>query len=86
MSEAMKIVVWSPQARQELFAIDRQLALDILRAIDAYLTSGAGDVKKLRPPRDELRLRVGDYRVFFYQLAPNSLHILSVKHRAEAYR
>ena len=86
MSEEKKTVVWAPEAREELRAIDRQTALDILHAIDDYLTSCTGDVKKLRPPRDELRLRVGDYRVFFYQRAPDSLHITSVKHRSQAYR
>jgi mRNA-degrading endonuclease RelE of RelBE toxin-antitoxin system len=55
-------------------------------AVDDYLNDGKGDVKKLRPPRDELRLRVGDYRVFFYQLAPVSMRITSVKHRSQAYR
>ena len=86
MSETKKSVIWAPQAQDQLRAIDREVAVDILHAIDEYLTSGIGDVKKLRPPRDELRLRVGDYRVFFYQLAPLSLRISGVKHRSEAYR
>jgi mRNA-degrading endonuclease RelE of RelBE toxin-antitoxin system len=86
MSEEKKSVLWAPEAREELRAIDRQTALDILHAIDDYLTLGIGEVKKLRPPRDELRLRVGDYRVFFYQLAPLSLKITSVLHRSQAYR
>ena len=54
-------------------------------ARDDFLTNGRGDVKKLRPPRDELRLRVGDYRVFFYHVAPLSIRITGVKHRSEAY-
>lgn len=64
MSEEKKIVIWAPEARDEIRAIDRQTALDILHAIDDYLTTGIGDVKKLKPPRDELRLRVGDYREY----------------------
>jgi hypothetical protein len=55
-----KIVVWSRSAQSQLAAIDREIALGILHAIDDLLTSGTGDVKKLRPPRSELRLRVGD--------------------------
>ena len=86
MSEARKRVAWASEAQEQLRAIDRETALHILRAIDEYLTNGIGDVKKLRPPRDELRLRVGDYRVFFHQVAPLSLSIISVKHRSEAYR
>lgn len=81
-----KSVVWSRSAQAQLAAIDREIALGILHAIDDLLTTGVGDVKKLRPPRSELRLRVGDYRVFFLYRAPRSIEILSVKHRREAYR
>lgn len=86
MSEARKSVLWSPEAEAQLRAIDRETALRILYAVDDYLTDGSGNVKKLRPPRKELRLRVGDYRVFFYQLAPLVIKVTSVKHRSEAYR
>ncbi len=86
MSEPKKSVTWAPEAQDQLRAIDREMAMQVLHAVDDYLTHGVGDVKKLRPPRDELRLRVGDYRVFFYQLAPLSIKITGVKHRSEAYR
>jgi mRNA-degrading endonuclease RelE of RelBE toxin-antitoxin system len=86
MSEARKRVTWASEAQEQLRAIDRETALHILHAMDEYLTDGIGDVKKLRPPRDELRLRVGDYRIFFYQVTPLSLNVTSVKHRSEAYR
>ena len=86
MAQPKKRVTWAPDAQQQLRAIGRETALDILHAVDDYLAKGVGDVKKLRPPRDELRLRVGDYRVFFYQLAPLSIMITGVKHRSEAYR
>jgi mRNA-degrading endonuclease RelE of RelBE toxin-antitoxin system len=81
-----KTVVWATSAQTQLSAIDRETALGILHAIDDYLTSRVGDVKKLRPPRRELRLRVGDYRVFFLAHGPASIEILGVKHRREAYR
>jgi len=86
MSEPPKNIIWAPEAQAQLRAIDRATALDILHAIDDYVTSGKGDVKKLRPPRDELRLRVGDYRVFLYQIAPLSIRITGIKHRSQAYR
>jgi len=81
-----RTVLWSPNAQNQIADIDRETALAILHAIDDYLTSGVGDVKKLRPPRQELPLRVGDYRVFFLSIAPRSIQILAVKHRREAYR
>jgi mRNA-degrading endonuclease RelE of RelBE toxin-antitoxin system len=81
-----KTVLWATNAQAQLAAIDRETALGILHAIDDYLTSGIGEVKKLRPPRKDLRLRVGDYRVFFLLHGPTSIEILGVKHRRDAYR
>jgi len=51
-----------------------------------HLTTGAGDVIKLQPPRFEFRLRVGDYRVIFLRLVPAGTEVLHVRHRSEAYR
>ena len=51
-----------------------------------YLATREGDVKRLQdvePP--ELRLRVGNYRVRFYDHG-DSILVLAVKHRREAYR
>ena len=81
-----KIVIWSADAKAELRAIDRETAVRVLRAIDHYLTTGAGDVIKLQPPRFEFRLRVGDYRVIFLRLDPAGIEVLHVRHRSEAYR
>ena len=83
---ADKLVLWSANAQAQVAAIDRETALGILHAIDDYLTTGVGDVKKLRPPRQELRLRVGNYRVFFLAHGLRSIEILAVKHRKDAYR
>lgn len=83
---AKKIVQWSTSVRAQVARIDRETALDILHAIDDYLTTGVGEVKKLRAPRQELRLRVGDYRVFFLVHGPHAIEVLAVKHRREAYR
>ena len=81
-----KCVAWTDQAKADLRAIDQPTALRILHAIARYLASGEGDVKRLQdiePP--ELRLRVGDYRVRFYDHG-DSILVLAVKHRSEAYR
>ncbi|MGD0694349.1 MAG: type II toxin-antitoxin system RelE/ParE family toxin [Terriglobia bacterium] len=77
---------WSPLARADLRAIDRETAMQILRAIDRYLTTGAGDVKKLQPPRQEFRLRVGDYRLLFLSREELTIEVVRVRHRREAYR
>jgi hypothetical protein len=81
-----KIVVWSPDAKAGLRAIDRETALRILHAVDHYLTTGTGDVTKLHPPRFEFWLRVGDYRVLFLRIHATSIEVLHVRHRREAYQ
>jgi len=81
-----KKVAWTDPAKANLRAIDQATALRILRTLARYLATGEGDVKRLQdvePP--EFRLRVGDYRVRFYDLG-DSIEVLSVKHRREAYR
>jgi mRNA-degrading endonuclease RelE of RelBE toxin-antitoxin system len=79
-------VVWSPEARADVRAIERETAMQILYCIDRYLANRTGDVKKLKPPRTGFRLRCGDYRVFFDLKDENTIEIIGVKNRREAYR
>ena len=81
-----KKIAWTDQAKAHLRAIDRGTALRILHILARYLATGEGDVKRLQevePP--EFRLRTGDYRVRFHDLG-DSILVLAVKHRREAYR
>lgn len=43
-------VLWSPEARADLRAIDREQALQILYCVSRYLTNRIGDVKKAEAP------------------------------------
>jgi mRNA-degrading endonuclease RelE of RelBE toxin-antitoxin system len=79
-------VIWSPEARMDLRAIDRETALQILYCVGRYLSTRTGDVKKLRPPRTGFRLRCGDYRIFFEVKDENIIEIIGVRHRRHAYR
>ena len=46
MSEPQRLaVIWSPEARADLRAIDRETALEILYCLDRYLTTRTGGVK-----------------------------------------
>jgi mRNA-degrading endonuclease RelE of RelBE toxin-antitoxin system len=81
-----KKVAWTDEAKANLRSIDQATALRILHVVARYLVNGEGDVKRLQgiePP--EFRLRVGDYRVRFHDLG-DSIVVLAVKHRREAYR
>jgi len=79
-------VVWSPEARDDLRAVDRESAMQILYCIDRYLASRTGEVKKLKPPFTAFRLRCGDCRVFFDKKNGGTIEITAVRHRKAAYR
>jgi mRNA-degrading endonuclease RelE of RelBE toxin-antitoxin system len=81
-----RTVIWSPKARADLRAIDRTQAMQILETINRYVSTGAGDVIQLQPPRSEFRLRVGDYRVVFVPKGEAAIEVMRVRHRREAYR
>jgi mRNA interferase RelE/StbE len=58
----------------------------ILRALTRYGESGEGDIKALSGEWDgNFRLRVGDFRVIF-QIVPEEITILRVRHRSDVYR
>ncbi|MGO9316970.1 MAG: type II toxin-antitoxin system RelE family toxin [Terracidiphilus sp.] len=81
-----KKIAWTDQAKTDLRAIDQASALRILHTMARYLATSDGDVKRLQdvePP--EFRLRVGNYRIRFHDLG-DSILVLAVKHRREAYR
>jgi mRNA-degrading endonuclease RelE of RelBE toxin-antitoxin system len=79
-------VTWSPEARADLRAIDRETAIQILHCVGRYLSNRTGDVKKLKPPETGFRLRCGDYRVFFVHGNETTIDVTGVRHRREAYR
>jgi mRNA interferase RelE/StbE len=64
-----------------------KLSSDIRRRIDARLTdfaaTGHGDVKRLKG-RDGARLRIGDWRVIFYE-DDGAIVVAAVGHRREIY-
>jgi mRNA-degrading endonuclease RelE of RelBE toxin-antitoxin system len=81
-----KKISWTDQAKADVRAIDRETALDLLHGLARFLISEEGDVKRLKniePP--EYRLRLGSYRLRFLDHG-DSIEILHVRHRKDAYR
>lgn len=81
----MKRIVWTEAAKADVRALDKPTAMRVLSALHRFAESGAGDVKALQD-REELRLRIGDYRLFFAYSAFEIIEVLRVVHRREAYR
>ena len=81
-----KKIVWSDEARADVRAIDRATALWLLQGLARFTLTESGDVKQLEgydPP--QFRLRVGDYRIRFRYIG-ESIEIVRVRHRKDAYR
>ncbi|MBE3110448.1 MAG: type II toxin-antitoxin system RelE/ParE family toxin [Acidobacteria bacterium] len=66
--------------------MDRVQAVRVLEAVQRFVDTGHGDVRRLMGYEREYRLRVGDWRVRFAQQVDGSLLILRVLHRSVAYR
>ena len=82
----MREVEWTETALEHMAALDRGIARRVKQAVERLADTGAGNVKRLQgidPP--EYRLRVGDYRVRFH-LERETIQVLRVRNRREAYR
>jgi mRNA interferase RelE/StbE len=82
----VKKIIFTPAARADVRRLDRETAMRILTALDRLARTGEVDIKKLEGNTNDLRLRVGDYRVRFIENPPGTLYIHAVLHRSEAYR
>jgi mRNA interferase RelE/StbE len=79
----MKPILFTPASARQW----AKLTEDVRRRIDARLrefaASGKGDVKRLKG-RAGARLRVGDWRVIFYE-ERDAIVVVAVGHRREIY-
>ena len=77
---------YDPKALKQLQKLDKNIASNILDGIEEYFTNPISTkIKKLKTPFDgAYRLRIGDYRVIFYQ--EDGLVLISkIAHRKQAY-
>jgi mRNA interferase RelE/StbE len=79
-------IVWTGPAAADVRRLDKPTAMRILSALHRFAESGTGDVKALGGEREELRLRIGDYRLFFVYSSAGTIEIRRVLHQRDAYR
>jgi mRNA interferase RelE/StbE len=83
----VKRFTFTAEARADLRRIERDQALLILKALTRFAAEGTGDIKKLVDDASErYRFRVGDWRVFFRFEENETLHVVHVENRRDAYR
>ena len=78
-------VLFRPAAVRDLGHLDRGVQARIDAALVRYAMTGHGDVKSLKNRPGELRLRVGQWRVFFSLEPPDVVRVLGIDNRGEAY-
>lgn len=82
----MREIEWTGPALADMAALDKGVARRVKQAVERFAATGAVNVKRLQgvePP--EYRLRAGDWRVRFH-LAGETIRVLRVRNRREAYR
>ena len=79
----MGSVVFKTAAMRHWLKLPPQLRDRMAAKLDVLAQTGHGDVKKLKG-QDGARLRVGDYRIIFYQESDNIV-VTDVGHRRDIY-
>lgn len=81
-----KRVIWAGQAKADIRAIERPIAVQILKTLARYALTGHGNTKQLQGIEPAMiRLRAQDHRVFFRDHG-DYLEISRVLDRKQAYR
>ena len=79
-------LLYKPAAQRALGRMDRSEAERIIRSLEAFATTGLGDVKALKGAlKGRYRLRVGKWRVFFGLDQPGSIVLSDIDNRGQAY-
>jgi mRNA interferase RelE/StbE len=79
----MKAVVFTTAASRQWIKLTASIRGRITPKLQAYASTGTGDVKRLKGQAG-CRLRVGDYRVIFFEDA-RTITVAAVGHRREVY-
>jgi Cytotoxic translational repressor of toxin-antitoxin stability system len=81
--DVMGQIGFTPTATRQWLKLSPHVRERIGKKLDAFAATGHGDVKKLKGHAGA-RLRVGDWRVIFYQEA-ETIVVVAVGHRRDIY-
>ena len=79
----MKAIVFTSAATRQWLKLDGSVRDRINARLERFAATGQGDVKKLKG-RAGARLRIGDWRVIFFDEDGNIV-VVAVGHRREIY-
>ena len=79
----MKAIAYTGVAARQRAKLDAKVRGRIDAKLESFARSGQGDVKRLSG-REGARLRVGDWRVIFYE-EDGTIVVTAIGHRREIY-
>jgi mRNA interferase RelE/StbE len=79
----MKPIVFTPTSARQWAKLASEVRGRIDKRLTEFAATGHGDVKRLKG-RDGIRLRVGDWRVIFYEDQGSTI-VAAVGHRRDIY-
>lgn len=79
----MRSIVFTPAALRRWTKLSATVRARIRTRLEAFAATGRGDVKALKG-RAGMRLRVGDWRVIFYEDG-DTIVVVAVGHRRNIY-
>jgi mRNA interferase RelE/StbE len=79
----MKRITFTPRAAGQWLKLSQEVRLRVNARLEQFAETGHGDVKKLKG-RAGARLRVGDWRLIFYE-ERGVIVVTDVGHRREIY-
>lgn len=79
----MRSIVFTPTAIRQWVKLSPDIRFRINSKLEALAETGIGDVRRLKG-RAGVRLRIGDWRVIFYE-ERGQIVIVAVGHRREIY-
>lgn len=79
----MKDIAFTARAAKQRAKLGAAIRARIDAKLDRFARTGQGDLKRLTG-RDGTRLRIGDWRVIFYEEG-NTIDVVPIGHRSEIY-
>ena len=80
---AMKPITFTPAATRQWMRLTAAIRKRINDRLETFAETGHGDVKRLKG-RPGARLRIGDWRIIFYEEG-GMIVVVAVGHRREIY-
>ncbi len=78
------VIIWSEQAQKDLLKLEKHIAERIIDKLEYANQSGLLRLEKVEG-KDFYKYRVGDYRLFIDKRLVDTIEIITIRYRENAY-